>query len=358
MDQENEQSTNTDMSLSNSQEYNQKENQLEMEVTSSEEKQKQSQTQPLHSHLIKSLVDTRISTLPSMATAAAAATADTDTDTFHLHLPMQDLIYYPEYSQQILQAWLHLETLPWYTLSSDFLSCTSIQYNVLKQMRVTLMDWLISIQVYLSISNETLQLTLNITDRYTAISPTSLAKNNYQLIGLAALSVSIKFEEIAVPSLKLLCDLADNSYTTQQLVAMEKQIYFSLECYISNPQPIHFLRYFSILLSRGPLEHSLAKYFLELSILQQSDLAHMRASIRAAVSLSLSSQLLVDSSHVLHRLSLVLEMEQRELQDYVDSLKIVVRRVTRGKGEGLFVYQKYSEKKLSKVSTLQCLKDL
>ena len=54
-----------------------------------------------------------------MATAAAAAaTADTDTDTFHLHLPMQDLIYYPEYSQQILQAWLHLETLPWYTLSS------------------------------------------------------------------------------------------------------------------------------------------------------------------------------------------------------------------------------------------------
>ena len=117
-------------------------------------------------------------------------------------------------------------------------------------MRVTLMDWLISIQVYLSISNETLQLTLNITDRYTAISPTSLAKNNYQLIGLAALSVSIKFEEIAVPSLKLLCDLAENSYTTQQLVAMEKQIYFSLECYISNPQPIHFLR----LLLHSPLQ--------------------------------------------------------------------------------------------------------
>lgn len=358
MDQENEQPNCLDMSMSSSQEYNQKEEQLEMKVTSGEEKQKRPQTEPQHTQLVKSFLDTRTATQPATTAVTATATADTDTDTFNLHLPMQDLIYNPEYSQQILQAWLHLETLPCYTLPSDFLSCTSIQYTVLKQMRVTLMDWLISIQLYLSISNEALQLTLNITDRYTAISPTSLAKNNYQLIGLAALSVATKFEEIAIPSLKLLCDLSENAYTYQQLVAMEKQIYFSLECYISNPQPIHFLRYFSILLSRGPLEHSLAKYFLELSILQQSDLAHIRASIRAAVSLSLSCQLLVNSSHVLLHLSRVLEMEQQELQGYMDSLEVVVRRVTRGKGEGLFVYQKYSVKNLSKVSTLQCLRDL
>ena len=358
MDQENKQSIYAHMSLSSSQEFSQKEEQLEMEVTSGEEKKKQLQTESQHYQLVRSLTDTHLSTQPATADATAATADTADTDILSLHLPMQDLIYHPEYSQQMLQAWLHLETLPWYTLPSDFLSCTAIQYHVLKQMRVTLMDWLISIQLYLSITNEALQLTLNITDRYLAISPSSLAKDNYQLIGLAALSVATKFEEIAVPSLKLLCDLAENAYTTQQLVAMEKQIYFSLQCYISNPQPIQFLRYFSILLSRGPLEHSLAKYFIELSILQQSDLAHMRASTRAAVCLSLSSQLLIDSSHTLQRMSRVLEMEQQELQGYMDSLKIVVRRVTRGKGEGLFVYQKHSEKKLRKVSTLQCLKDL
>ncbi|KAI6646685.1 G2/mitotic-specific cyclin-B-like isoform X1 [Oopsacas minuta] len=348
MDQENEQVTNIEMSMSltSSQEYNLKEEQLEVEVFSGDEKKQLDTHNSQATHLL-------ISSMTQLSTQAKS-----DTETAHLSLPMQDLIYNPEYSQQIFQAWLQLESLPCYTIPPNFLSCTSIQRTVLQQMRVTLTDWLISIQLYLNISNEALQLTLNITDRYTANSPASLSKSNYQLIGLAALSIASKFEEIAVPGLKLLCDLADNAYTRQQLAAMEKQIYFSLDCSISNPQPIHFLRYFSILLSRDTLEHSLAKYLVELSLLQQPEAAHMRASIRAAVCLSLSSRLIVNSGHVLQCLARVLEMGQHELQGCMDSLVSHVKRVTCEKGAGLFVYQKYSDKKFSHVSTLQCLKDL
>ena len=336
--------------VSNLQEYNLKEQQREMEISSEEDKtlrQLPAQSHPTH-HLLRSLSQTETD----------SSTADADTDTFNLQLPMQDLIYYPEYSQEILQAWLHLETLPHYSLPSDFLSRTAIQQDVLQQMRVTLMDWLVSIQLYLNLSNEALQLTFNIIDRFTATSPASLEKSKYQLIGLAALSIATKFEEVSIPDFKLLCSLSDNAYTRAQLVAMEKQIYFCLDYSVTNPQPIHFLRYFSILLSRDSLEHSLAKYFVELSLLLQPEAAHMRASVRAAVCLSLASRLLVGSSHVPHCLSRVLEMEQQELQGCMEALLSQVRRVTSEKGAGLFVYQKYLDKRFSKVSSLSCLKDL
>ena len=340
---------NVNMSVSNGQppsqsEYNLKKQQAEMEISCEEDnKQLSLQSQPSHQPL-RSLSQTETDS------------SKQDTDTFNIQLPMQDLIYYPEYSQQILQAWLQLETLPCYSLPSDFLSRTAIQQAVLQEMRVTLMDWLVSLQPYLHLSNEALQLTFNVTDRFTAVSPDSLQKSNYQLIGLAALSIASKFEEIDIPDFKLLCSLSDNAYTRQQLASMERQVYFSLDCCVSNPQPIHFLRYFSILLCRDSLEHSLAKYFLELSLILQPEAAHMRASVRAAACLSLASRLLVSSTHVLHSLSRVLEMDQQGLQACVDSLVSQVRRVTREKGAGLFVYQKY--KKLIKVSTLRCLSNL
>ena len=351
MDQENQHSTCGDMnvSTSNSQEFYQKDQQGEMDI-SCEEANKQLSPQPKPTHqLLRSLLQ---------AETDSSSPAQEDTDTFNVQLPMQELIYFPEYSQQILQAWLHLETMPCYSLPSDFLSRTAIPQAVLQQMRITLMDWLVSLQLYLQLSNEALQLTVNITDRFTAVSPTSLQKSNYQLIGLAALSIASKFEEIAIPDFRTLCSLSDNAYTRHQLAAMEKQVYFSLDCCVSNPQPIHFLRYFSILLSRDSLEHSLAKYFLELSLLLQPDAAHIRASLRAAVCLSLASRLLVNSSHVMHSMSHLLEMEQQQLQGSVDSLVSQVRRITCEKGAGLFVYQKYSDKKFHRVSTLQCLSNL
>ena len=281
---------------------------------------------------------------------------ETETEVFKLELPMQELIYCPEYSEQIMQAWKHLETLEKFSLLPEFLSTTNIPFATLKCMRFQLMDWLSALQMNLKLTNETLQLAINITDRFTAKCPSCISKGNYQMLGVAALSLASKFEEIFYPEFSDLCRMAEDSFSKQELAAMEKDVYFSLDFCISNPQPIHFLRFFSILLSRDQLVHTLAKYLLEVSLLQ-AEVAHMLPSTRAAVCFSLASRLL--SHDVMGKLASLLQIEEQVMVGHEKVLVAGIRYVNGEKDTStMYVYQKYACKRFNQISTLKCISEI
>ncbi len=72
------------------------------------------------------------------------------------------------------------------------------QTSVNENVRAILVDWIINVHIKFKLLPETLFLTINLIDRY--LSFEVIEKQNAQLLGVAALMISSKYEEIYPPS--------------------------------------------------------------------------------------------------------------------------------------------------------------
>ena len=89
-------------------------------------------------------------------------------------------------------------------------------------MRQKLIDWLIDLHMRFQLEPETLFLGINCLDRF--LSKESVHKNNFQLVGCAALRLSSKYEEIYPPDLRDLLAVSENKFQREQVLVMEKDI--------------------------------------------------------------------------------------------------------------------------------------
>lgn len=117
----------------------------------------------------------------------------------------------------------------------------------------------------------------------------STARKNLQLVGVAAMFLASKYEELYPPEVNEFVYITDNTYSKEQILQMEKHIfkvggvpiecYFSIElhykflCFhfylqcleyqVNAPTSILFLRRFSKAANADSATHSMAKYFIE-----------------------------------------------------------------------------------------------
>ncbi|XP_076900683.1 G2/mitotic-specific cyclin-2-like [Bidens hawaiensis] len=109
-------------------------------------------------------------------------------------------------------------------------------------MRAILIDWLIEVHHKFDLQPETLFLTVNLIDRFLA--KQSVIRKNLQLVGLVAMLLACKFEEVSVPIIDDLIFISDKAYSRSQILAMEKQILNTLEFNMSLPTPYVFMKRF------------------------------------------------------------------------------------------------------------------
>ena len=95
----------------------------------------------------------------------------------------------------------------------------------------------------------------------------NVSKAELQLVGITALLVAAKYEEIYPPSPSELAFIAADTYTNQQIRQTEIDILRALDFQLGRPNPLTFLRRYSSLLGTTTLVHNLAKYFIEASYL-------------------------------------------------------------------------------------------
>ena len=93
------------------------------------------------------------------------------------------------------------------------------QTEINESMRAILVDWLIDVHAKFRLLPETLFLTINLIDRY--LSKTQGQKSRLQLVGVAALLIATKYEEIYPPTLKDLVYITDKAYSEKDIVTME-----------------------------------------------------------------------------------------------------------------------------------------
>ena len=85
------------------------------------------------------------------------------------------------------------------------------QQYINERMRSILVDWLVEVHLKFKLVPETLYLTVNIIDRY--LSKTEVSRPKLQLVGVTALLIASKYEEIYPPELRDLVYICDRAYS-------------------------------------------------------------------------------------------------------------------------------------------------
>ncbi|KAI9711775.1 MAG: hypothetical protein M1820_001920 [Bogoriella megaspora] len=141
------------------------------------------------------------------------------------------------------------------------------QAEIQWSMRSVLMDWLVQVHHRFQLLPETLFLSVNYVDRFLSCKVVSLGK--LQLVGATAIFVAAKYEEINCPSVQEIVYMVDNGYTTDEILKAERFMLSMLQFELGWPGPMSFLRRISKADDYDLETRTLAKYFLEITVMDE-----------------------------------------------------------------------------------------
>ena len=154
-----------------------------------------------------------------------------------------------------------------------------IQDDINSRMRAILVDWLVEVHMKFRLFPETLYLCVSIIDRY--CSKVDVMRSKLQLIGVTALLVACKHDEIYPPEVRDCVYITDRAYNRQEVLDMEQDILKVLDWKISIPTAFPFLDRFLSLTNASEMTKHAAAYYLERT-LQEHSFLQFRPSLTCA----------------------------------------------------------------------------
>ncbi|MED6223736.1 G2/mitotic-specific cyclin-2 [Stylosanthes scabra] len=204
-----------------------------------------------------------------------------------------------EYIEDLHEHYRKLEILN--CISPDYMAQ---QFDINERMRSILVDWLIEVHDKFNLMQETLFLTINLIDRFLA--KQSVVRKKLQLVGLVAMLLACKYEEVSVPVVGDLILISDKAYTRKDVLDMviifsifeiasfsrfrlrfsvqtlqEKLMLTTLQFNISVPTAYVFMRRFLKAAQADKKLELLAFFLMELSLVEY-DMLKFPASLLAA----------------------------------------------------------------------------
>ncbi|KAI3853966.1 hypothetical protein MKW92_012050 [Papaver armeniacum] len=147
-------------------------------------------------------------------------------------------------------------------------------------MRMILVDWLIEVHNKFELTAETLYLTIHIVDRYLAMNP--VLRRELQLVGISAMLIASKYEEIWAPEVNDFVCISDKAYNRLQILAMEKAILGKLGWTLTVPTPYHFLvRFVKAAVADKEMEN-MTFFLAELGLMQYSMIKYCPSMLAAS----------------------------------------------------------------------------
>ncbi|XP_062388052.1 G2/mitotic-specific cyclin-B1-like [Sardina pilchardus] len=157
--------------------------------------------------------------------------------------------------------------------------------EVTGNMRAILIDWLVQVQIKFRLLQETMYMTVAIIDRFLQDNP--VLKKQLQLVGVASMFIASKYEEMYPPEIADFAYVTDRAYTTAQIRDMEMKILRVLNFSFGRPLPLQFLRRASKIGEVTAEHHTLAKYFVELTMVDY-EMVHFPPSQVASAAFALT----------------------------------------------------------------------
>lgn len=225
-----------------------------------------------------------------------------------------------------------------------------LQPEITGKMRAVLVDWLVQVHQRFHLLQETLYMTVSILDRYLQVD--YIKRSELQLVGITAMFIASKYEEMYAPEIGDFVYIADNTYSKQDIFRMERMMLRKLDFNLSKPLSLHFLRRNSKAGYVDSTTHTLAKYLMEVG-LPEYEMAHIQPSLLAAAALYLSLKLLTELSWS-DTLKYYSNYSEEELAPVVKAISKVIVKAESSKLQA--IHAKYASSKFFKISTISQLK--
>ena len=250
----------------------------------------------------------------------------------------EDPLMVAEYVNDIFEYMKELEIIN--MPNGDYMS---LQEEINWDVRAILVDWLVDIHAKFRLLPETLYLAVNIIDRFLSRRTISLSK--LQLVGVTAMFIASKYEEVMCPSIQNFYHLADGGYTDLEILRAERYVLKVLDFSMSYANPMNFLRRISKADNYDIQTRTVAKYFMEISLLDYRLMEHP-PSLVAAASVWLAREVLERGEWTPTLVHYSTYSEQELLGTAEIMLDYVLRPIAHQ-----YFHKKYAHKKFMRAST-------
>ncbi|KAJ2878999.1 B-type cyclin [Coemansia aciculifera] len=133
--------------------------------------------------------------------------------------------------------------------------------------RSILIEWVVQVHERFDLLPESLYLAVNFIDRFLSIKEIAISK--LQLVGAVCLLLATKYEEIHVPSVKDIEYMVEGNYKVPEILAAERFVLRMLNFDLGWPGPLSFLRRISKADAYDPQTRTLAKYLMEVTLMDE-----------------------------------------------------------------------------------------
>lgn len=181
-------------------------------------------------------------------------------------------------SEYVVEIFEYLKELEIATMANpDYMES---QNELEWKMRGILVDWLLEVHTRFRLLPETLFLAVNIIDRF--LSSKIVQLDRLQLVGVTAMFIASKYEEVLSPHVQNFRHVADDGFTEEEILSAERFVLTALNYDLSYPNPMNFLRRISKADNYDIQTRTLGKYLLEIGCLDHRFLAHPPSQVAAA----------------------------------------------------------------------------
>ncbi|CUA71899.1 G2/mitotic-specific cyclin cdc13 [Schizosaccharomyces pombe 972h-] [Rhizoctonia solani] len=210
-------------------------------------------------------------------------------------------------------------------------------------MRTTLVDWLMQVHMRYHMLPETLWIAINVVDRFLSKRVVSLVK--LQLVGVTAMFIAAKYEEILAPSVDEFVFMTERGYERDEILKGERIILSTLDFNISSYcSPYSWCRRISKADDYDIQTRTLSKFLMEMTLLDHRFL-RARPSLIAAIGMYSARKMLGgDWSEPFVFYSGFAEDQLRAGHE------LILERLADPAFENLYVCRKYANKKFLKAS--------
>ncbi|WFC98313.1 B-type cyclin [Malassezia yamatoensis] len=210
-------------------------------------------------------------------------------------------------------------------------------------MRTTLIDWLLQVHMRYHMLPETLWIAVNLVDRFLSARIVSLAK--LQLVGVTAMFIAAKYEEILAPSVEEFVFMTENGYSREEILKGERIVLSTLDFNVSTYcTPYSWVRRISKADDYDIQTRTLCKFLMEATLLHHHFL-RARPSLIAAIGMYLAKRMLGgvwDEAFVYYS-----HFCEEQL---IPATGLLLERLIEPGFDSQFVYKKYASKKFLKAS--------
>ncbi|CAG0887930.1 unnamed protein product [Darwinula stevensoni] len=154
------------------------------------------------------------------------------------------------------------------------------QPDITSQMRSILVEWLVEVAEEYNLELETLYLTISYLDRF--LSVMSVLRGKLQLVGVTAMFIAAKYEEIYPPEISEFTYITDDTYTKEQVLKMEHLMLRVLEFNMCAPTPLVFFSKFVSDANANESTIRLGLFMLELALIETETLKYLPSELASA----------------------------------------------------------------------------